>query len=574
MRLPSILTLALATSAAMAQTVTLPASATGIAGNGTNLFPWGSNASAFPGLRIQCLYDSSHFTAAPVPVTTPILITNVRWRANDVAVTTSWAGGTYANAKLGLATAAVDQASATTNPATNVGPDYAIVHNGPVTVLAGTGGGVGVVGPNVVDIPVNPPFLYDPNLGDLVVDTDFLNGAYSGGTLPGMDVHSTNLLARRVFFSSQYPLANGVDTAVPVIEVDYVPVAAGTPATNSATGAGCNRLDDASFYESFATSAAFDLANTAMSLVRTEHGYLAIPSAAAFLPPTPAAQVLALTDNSAATVTLSQPMPVGRSTTTTLSVNSNGFITAGTTTTTTGTPSATTLLANVRAIWAVCWHDMNPTIAGSGQVTFEQLGNVAYITWDGVWDNAGTSSASANTMQAQFDVTTGSVDFVYGAMSPTGNARMVGFSDVGGSPNAGSIDISALLPATFSAATFRLLPLTLGGASRPILGASWNLSVTEIPATSTIGLDVFGISDPLINDLTILGLPNCGLRASLDVLNVWLPLGGGHNYSLPIPLDPALINFHLFTTSVVFQPSANPFGALTSNGIDGKLGDV
>jgi hypothetical protein len=35
-----------------------------------------------------------------------------------------------------------------------------------------------------------------------------------------------------------------------------------------------------------------------------------------------------------------------------------------------------------------------------------------------------------------------------------------------------------------------------------------------------------------------------------------------------------LVNFNLYTTSAVFQvPAVNAFGAITSNGINGKIGD-
>jgi hypothetical protein len=558
---------------ASAQTTILPASATGIAGNGTNSFPWGTNGNTFPGMRIQCVYDSTHFTTAPAPITAPILISNVRWRANDVA--TTWTGGTYSHATVALGTAAVDHAAASTNFATNVGPDYTIVHSGPVTVAGGTGAGTGVPGAYVVDIVVNPPFYYDPNQGDLVVDSNYLNGSMTSGSLVGMDVHSTNVLARRVFASSNHPLANGVDSAAPVLEIAFTPAPAGTLlASNVALGVGCVAVPDVSFYESFATSAAFDLANTSLTLLRSADGYLAIPGSAAFVPPSGSATVLALTDNSQAAVTLSQAMPVGRAaTTTTLNVCSNGFITAGTTVTT-GTPSATTMLNNLRAFWAVCWHDMNPALAGSGSVKFEQIGNIAYITWDGVWDNAGTSAADANTMQAQFDVVTGDVSYVYGVTSAGGNARLVGFSDASGSPNGGSIDISAVLPGTFQAASFRLAPLALAPMSRPVLGGSWNLLVTDVPATATLGIDIFGLADAGVNDLAFLGLPGCPLRATLDVLNVWLVAGNTHAHSLAIPNAPALLNVHVFANSVAFQPGVNAFGAITSNGIDGTLGDV
>jgi hypothetical protein len=416
-------------------------------------------------------------------------------------------------------------------------------------------------------------------LGDLVVDTDFLSNTYTAGSLPGMDVitttPSTALTARRVFSSSFYPLANGVDTSAPVIEVGFVPAPVGTFASTAVLGTGCIQVNDASSYELFSTSAAFDLANSSFTMVRSSEGYQAATSAAAFVPPSGGATTLTLADNANATVTLSGAMPVGRSaSTTTLSVCSNGFISAGTATTTTGTPAASTMLNNLRAFWAVNWHDMNPTIVGSGAVKFEQIGNIAYITWDGVWDNAGTSAANANTMQAQFDVTTGNVNYVHGTISTLGNARLVGFSDAGGSPAGTSLDLSSLLPGGFTAASFRLKPLSLGATSRPVLGTNWNLNVTDIPPAGLLGLEIFGVSDPGIPDLFFLGLPGCPLRSTLDVMNAYLPAGPSHAYSLPIPLSVGLIGFHVFTTSAMFVPGVNPFGAITSGGVDGKLGDV
>lgn len=557
-------------AAAAAQTVILPASANGVAGNVSNAFPWGTSATAWPGLRIQSIYDSSNFTAAAV--TGPILITNVKWRANDVA--TSWAGGVYSGATVALGTAAVDHAAATTNFAANIGPDYTVVVSSTVTVLPGTGNGVGVPGPYVVDVVVNPPFLYDPNLGDLIVDTDYANGAFAGGTLVSMDTTSVTPLARRVYSSTNYPLANGVDTAAPILGIDWVPATPGTFARNAPLGAGCIQVDDLSFYESFATSAAFDLANSGISLLRMPDGYLAVPLTRSFVPPTSSALTVPVADNSASTVTLSLPLPVGQTTTTTLGIASNGFVTAGPSTTSTGTPSATTLLNNLRAFWAVNWHDMNPTIPGSGTVKFEELGGVAFVTWDGVWDNAGTSAANANTFQAQFDLATGDVHYVYAAISQLGNSRLVGFSGVGGSPNGGTIDISALLPATFTAARFRREPLSLIPQSRPVIGANWSLVVGDVPAPGLLGVSVFGVADAGLPDLAFLGLPGCGLRATLDFVDAWVATGNSHVYSLAVPNNPALVNVHLYANAAVLQSGVNAFGAITSNGVDGTLGDA
>jgi hypothetical protein len=348
-------------------------------------------------------------------------------------------------------------------------------------------------------------------------------------------------------------------------------------ATNTTLGTGCISIADVSSYEYFATAAGFDLGNSGITMIHTGTGYLALPLTTAYVPPSGSAQVLALSDDSEATVTLSQPMPVGNgSLTNTLVVCSNGFISAASGNFTGFTPNASTFLNGAQTWWSVRWHDYNPSIAGSGQVKFEQIGNIAYVTWDGVWDYTGTSAANANTFQAQFDVTTGSVSYVYQTLSGLGNGVLVGFSDAGASADPGSIDISALLPATFSAATFGVRPLTLAATTRPITGTSWNLDTTNVPSSATIGIEVFGLSDPNIADLGFLGAPGCGSRASLDVLNVWL-VGGQvtHAYSLAIPSNPALLNLHVFTQAVALKPGVNTLlgGTITSNGIDGGIGD-
>ena len=361
------------------------------------------------------------------------------------------------------------------------------------------------------------------------------------------------------------------------VDIGIVPATGGVIATNTTTGAGCINIPDVSSYENFASAAAFDLSNTSMSWLRAGNGYLALPGISTYVPPSATAQVLALTDDSETTVTLSQAMPVGSSSSTsTLTVCSNGFISAGTGNGTAYTPTPATFLNSPQAWWSLAWHDFNPGLTGSGQVKFEQIGNTAYVTWDGVWDYGGTSAANACTFQAQFDVTTGSVNVIYQTMSTLGNAFLTGFSDGGASADPGSMDISAALPATYSLATFRVLPLTLTGGSRPITGTNWNLNVTNVPATGAIGIDIFGLGDPGINDLAFLGAPTCGIRASLDLLNAWIVTGSSHGYGLALPNHPSLYNVHLYTTSAVLQPGVNTFlgGVITANGIDGNIGNL
>jgi hypothetical protein len=117
--------------------------------------------------------------------------------------------------------------------------------------------------------------------------------------------------------------------------------------------------------------------------------------------------------------------------------------------------------------------------------------------------------------------------------------------------------------------------LSLTPVTRPIIGTSWDLAVGNVPASAVLGLDVYGLTDPGLNDLGFLGMPGCGLRAALDFTTTWLPSGATHARSLLLPNDPSLVNIHVFTTSAVFTaPPVNAFGALTANAIDGRIGDV
>ncbi|MFO1051023.1 MAG: hypothetical protein U1F36_02260 [Planctomycetota bacterium] len=119
--------------------------------------------------------------------------------------------------------------------------------------------------------------------------------------------------------------------------------------------------------------------------------------------------------------------------------------------------------------------------------------------------------------------------------------------------------------------------LTLGANSRPVLGSNWSLTVSGIPATASFGASFFGFSDPGLLDLANLGMPTCQLRASLDwVAGPWTPSGASQGYSFPIPAgSPSLLGLQFFTQAIVFTaPPVNAFGAITSNGMMGTLGDL
>ncbi|MCA8948718.1 MAG: PKD domain-containing protein [Planctomycetes bacterium] len=217
--------LALSSTAALAQfNVVIPDGTANAPGNGSNAFPWGTTASAWPGLRLMAVYDALNFTNQSVNM--PILINGLKWRPNDT--TGAVGGGQFAQAIVELSTSPTGWAAVTTNYATNHGADRAVVYdasvNGPVIHTATPGSGAWTPQSWCVDITLPVPFLYDPSQGDLVIDVDYPGTSFSGSGVGQMDVQ--NSLASRIFASSMYPTANGTTlNHGPVVEVSYSPAA-------------------------------------------------------------------------------------------------------------------------------------------------------------------------------------------------------------------------------------------------------------------------------------------------------------------------------------------------------------
>src|SRR5688572_8446249 len=166
-RFAIMLAAAALTATATAQfTLVTPSGYANAEGGANNAFPWNRGASS---TRIQFLIDSSHFTSQGV--TYPIIISQLRYRADAATVATTWAGGSWPQVRIDLASAAVDALTPSATFASNLGPDLTTVLNGPVTVAGGTGNGTGIPGPWYITIPLTTNFLYDPTLGaDIVVD--------------------------------------------------------------------------------------------------------------------------------------------------------------------------------------------------------------------------------------------------------------------------------------------------------------------------------------------------------------------------------------------------------------------
>ena len=358
-------------------------------------------------------------------------------------------------------------------------------------------------------------------------------------------------------------------------------------ATNTALGAGCLRSAN-SFYERFADAAlaAPALSGNSLFLVPTGTGYQGswLPgTAAAFFVPPVAGLPLATADDGVVPYTItSGALPTPQGPQTSLLVSGNAIVAWGAGPmdypgTNSYTPTAGGLLnSTTGGIYA--WHDYNVAEIGSGQILAEEIGGVLYITFNGV--ESYPAGANPSTLQFQFDLASGVIKMVFVSIdanntSVYGSSHVVGVSAPGLSQDPGSISLATASAGQLLTTDPEVLPLALAGTSRPVTGSTWNLSLSNVPATGLLGVDVFGLADPGINDLFFLGAPGCGLRASLDVTVAWFVAGPTHTYSLAIPSNPSLINLNLYTTSAVFQvPAVNALGAITANGIAGMIGNL
>jgi hypothetical protein len=262
-------------------------------------------------------------------------------------------------------------------------------------------------------------------------------------------------------------------------------------------------------------------------------------------------------------VTLSGTFPYIGGSTSTLEVCSNGFVSPVTGNGTSFSPTAAAWLSSLQPRWGT-WHDFNPGVAGSGHVKFEQIGTVAYVTWDGVFD---FSAVTANTWQLQFDLATGNVTYAWQTMNVSGVATLVGYAGGGTNNDLGSMDISAALPGTFHTSALDQSGITESG-TLPHLGSTLTMTTINYPAGSTLGVHVLSLvqHNPGI-DLGPVGMPGCFQYLDTTSTTVVLPSGGQSVFTLVIPNNPAFSGLPLIGQTYAFAPGLNSLGVVSSNGV-------
>jgi hypothetical protein len=402
-----------------------------------------------------------------------------------------------------------------------------------------------------------------------------------GATLPaGNDlsvggVSTDNTTFEEFTIGGAFDMADNGLLLTPVSPAGYAFIPLGAPAncaSVSTFGTGCTRTED-SFYEEWLSG--FDLNNSTITWLRSGSGYVVLATVpGTFVTPSASAiNIAPLALDGEQLVTLSSPMPVPGGTTTTLNVTTKGQIEVASSTS--GiidfTPSVSELLNTARTTWCL-WHDYDQTDVGSGLILFEEVGGVAYFTWNGVH---GFSSSTPNTFQFQFTLATGEVRLVINQMGSfaSPDAGILGYSVGGASLDPGASDLSALL-GSISVEDIGGAGIALGVDSSPSLGnPAFGLVSTSIPNVAPIALQFFGTTalNPGL-DLTFLGMPTCFAYTSGDLgAGTFLVAGGTGTFALSIPNSLPLIGASLSTQSVGFT-TATAFGLATSNGLVFTLG--
>ena len=352
-------------------------------------------------------------------------------------------------------------------------------------------------------------------------------------------------------------------------------------ATNTVIGAGCGAGFD-SFYGSYAdaTVAQAALTGNVLRLAPTANGYFGTwengTASASFVPPS-GASFVPVGDDSFFPFAPATPLPTPYGPQPVLSISGNGIVAFGPFVDTPGTPSylptiAGFLQSSNGGVYA--WHDYNVTEGGSGPILTHHAGSLLCVTFQDV-ESYPIGPMNRSTLQFQFDLSTGAIAIVFvsidgNASSTFGSSHTVGVTAPGTSLDPGSVDLAT---ATLVSVNPEGVPLSLAGVTAPVLGTNWQLQTNGLPATTAFGITVIGLSDPGVDDLAGIGMPGCGLRASLDILSAFVVPPGTTTYpwSIGIPANTPLGLPVLATTIVATNPATNAFGLITSNGVRGLV---
>jgi len=109
----------------------------------------------------------------------------------------------------------------------------------------------------------------------------------------------------------------------------------------------------------------------------------------------------------------------------------------------------------------------------------------------------------------------------------------------------------------------------------PIIGSNWDFTTTNVDAISPVAITFLGNAQANLPLTLVFGNadPSCSIYINTILGNLTAPAAGGTAMaSLPIPVNPALAGSVLTAQSICLTLS-NPSNILTSNGLEGTLGN-
>lgn len=322
-------------------------------------------------------------------------------------------------------------------------------------------------------------------------------------------------------------------------------------------GAGCPM--PAAFYEQFQTT---DLGGRALRFTYDGAGWAVTDEPNGFDPDV--GDNLLLGDDQLAVglaLGFDFPLPGLGTTTDTIDVDTNGWIglVSGGFVGSDFTESVPEFLGQAPRI-AAFWDDFNPT-AGGGVFYGTTPGQSARITWQ---DVPQFGNVDQNTFQVQL-FANGDMVWSWPQVAADG---LVGYSAGGITSDVPGIDLTASVPFLF--AGFGRASVVLAGRSLPVLGATTELELFDLPTAGIVAVNL-GLARTDI-DLAAVGAPNCFLRTIPIATLLATPAGAGATVQFPLPLDPYLAGASLYAQGLAVEPGLNALGAFTSNGLELRIG--
>lgn len=362
----------------------------------------------------------------------------------------------------------------------------------------------------------------------------------------------------------------------PTFAAAFVAGGAEQCATSAEYGVGCGTPAPGDVAHELMPQGGWDISNT-VTFLRSGGSYTivdVIPGT--FLPPSAGATVVSTVDDGYGSVQLSAPMPVPGGFTSTLTICTNGFVSLSAQQPI-ALPAYDPDVADFEGFTAPAiaapWYDWSPN--NGGQLVFEEIGGIAYVTWDNV---PAYGTTVGDTFQYQFEVATGNCTVVYQTMNMAGTSAwhtpLFGVTTGSTSFLSTAYDFSVDLAQTIQV-NDPVTAMRLTG-NAPKVGGTFDMITSGIDPVSPISILMF--SDARLDPGVL--LPSVGLDA--PGCSVYLPsiLGtltgtnsGGSSivqWVLP-PTASSYLGLVVATQSVCLT-TQNGLGLLTSNGYEGVLG--